>query len=56
MLSGRALRERVIDVETPEQAYKIAARVSRAPGLGGKPSDMPIEVRPVLTTHADLGL
>lgn len=45
----------VIDVETPEQAYKIAARASAAPGPGGKPANMPIEVRQVLGTHSDLG-
>ena len=46
----------VIDVETPEQAYKIAARASAAPGPGGRPANMPIEVRQVLGTHSDLGL
>jgi hypothetical protein len=45
----------VIDVETPEQAYEIAARASAAPGPGGKPGNMPIEVRRVLDTHTDLG-
>jgi hypothetical protein len=45
----------VIDVETQEQAYKIAARASAAPGPGGKPANMPIEVRQVLGTHSDLG-
>jgi hypothetical protein len=46
----------VIDVETPEQAYKIAARVSGAPGPDGKPGNIPIEVRQVLGSHSDLGL
>jgi hypothetical protein len=46
----------IIDVESPEQAYKIAARASQAPGSGGIPANMPIEVRPVLSGHADLGL
>jgi hypothetical protein len=46
----------IIDVESPEQAYKVAARASQAPGPGGKPANMPIEVRPVLSGHADLGL
>jgi len=46
----------IIDVENPEQAYKIAAQASQAPGAGGKPANMPIEVRPVLSGHADLGL
>ena len=46
----------IIDVETPEQACKIAARVSSAPGPGGKPGKMPIEVRQVLSGQGDLGL
>jgi len=39
----------IIDVDTPERAYAIAARVSAAPGPGGNPLDMPIEVRPVMS-------
>ena len=46
----------IVDVENPEQAYKIAARLSAAPGPGGKPANMPIEVRQVLGSHSDLGL
>jgi hypothetical protein len=46
----------IIDVESAEQAYKFAARASQAPGPAGKPANMPIEVRPVLSGHADLGL
>jgi hypothetical protein len=46
----------IVDVESPEQAYKIAARASTAPGPGGKPANMPIEVRQVLSSHSDLGL
>lgn len=46
----------IIDVESPEQAYKIAARASAAPGPGGTPGNMPIEVRQVLGGFADLGL
>jgi hypothetical protein len=46
----------VIDVESPEEAYKIAARASAAPGPGGKPGSMPIEVRQVLSGFTDLGL
>jgi hypothetical protein len=45
----------VIDVESPEQAYRIAARLSGTPGPGGKPGNMPIEVRQVLASHNDLG-
>jgi len=39
----------IVDVETPEQAYAIAARASAAPGPGGKPLNMPIEVRQVMS-------
>ena len=39
----------IIDVETPEQAYAIAGRASAAPGLGGNPMNMPIEVREVMS-------
>jgi len=38
----------IVDVETPERAHEIAARISAAPGPGGKPTDMPIEVRQIL--------
>lgn len=38
----------IVDVESPQQAYAIAARASAAPGLGGKPMNMPIEVRQVM--------
>jgi hypothetical protein len=46
----------IVDVESPDQAYQIAARVSAAPGPGGTPGGMPIEVRQVLTGFADLGI
>jgi hypothetical protein len=46
----------IIDVEGPDQAYKVAARASAAPGPGGTPASMPIEVRQVLTGFADLGI
>jgi hypothetical protein len=39
----------IIDVGGPEEAYKIAARASMAPGPGGKPSNMPIEVRQIMS-------
>ena len=35
----------IVDVATPERAYEIAARISAAPGPGGIPTNMPIEVR-----------
>jgi hypothetical protein len=46
----------IIDVESPDQAYEIAARASAAPGPGGNPGSMPIEVRQVLTSFTDLGI
>jgi hypothetical protein len=38
----------IIDAETPERAYAIAGRISAAPGPGGVPTNMPIEVRPII--------
>jgi hypothetical protein len=35
----------IVDVATPERACEIAGRISAAPGPGGKPTNMPIEVR-----------
>jgi hypothetical protein len=35
----------IIDVQSPEQAYQIAARLSGNSGPGGKPGNIPIEVR-----------
>jgi len=46
----------IIDVESPEQAYKIAARASAAPGRDGATGGLAIEVRQVLCGHSDLGL
>jgi len=40
----------IVDVETPERAFAIAARASAAPGPGAAPLNMPIEVRPVMST------
>jgi hypothetical protein len=39
----------IVDVDTPERAYAIAAQASAAPGPGGTPLNMPIEVRPVMS-------
>ena len=39
----------IVDVESPERAYAIAAKASAAPGAGGAPLNMPIEVRPVMS-------
>jgi hypothetical protein len=42
----------IVDVENPDQAYAIAARASAAPGPGGAPLNMPIEVRQVMSGPA----
>ena len=39
----------IVDVDTTERAYDLAARVSAAPGKGGVPLNMPIEVREVMS-------
>lgn len=39
----------IVDVETPERAYRIAAEASMAPGPGGKPLHLAIEVRQVMS-------
>ena len=38
----------MVDVESPERAYQIAAEASAAPGRGGAPMNMAIEVRQVM--------
>ena len=38
-----------VQVDTPERAYAIAAQASAAPGIGGNPLNMPIEVRQVMS-------
>ena len=38
----------ILDVESPERVYDIAAHISTAPGPDGKPLNMPIEVREVM--------
>ena len=39
----------IVDVPTTERAYEIAARASAAPGRGGAPLNMAIEVRQVMS-------
>jgi len=43
----------IVDVESAARAHQIAARVSAAPGKGGVPMNMPIEVRQVMTKPAE---
>lgn len=38
----------IVDVESTERAYAIAAKASAAPGPGGVPLIIPIEVRQVM--------
>ena len=39
----------IVDVESPARAYEIAAEASAAPGPGGAPMNMAIEVREVMS-------
>ena len=43
----------IVDVETPERAYEIAARISAGPGPGGVPTNMPIEVRQIMSSRTN---
>jgi hypothetical protein len=42
----------IIDVESPERAYAVAAEASSAPGPGGAPLRLAIEVRQVMSAAA----
>jgi hypothetical protein len=44
----------IVDVDTPERAYAIAAEASASPGPGGKPMNMAIEVRQVMSGPPDV--
>lgn len=39
----------IVDVETPARAYQIAAEASIAPGVGGAPLYLSIEVREIMS-------
>lgn len=43
----------IVDVDSADRAYAIAARASAAPGPDGVPLNMPIEVRPVMAAPPD---
>jgi hypothetical protein len=43
----------IVDVESPERAYDIAARLSGGPGPGGTRLSMPIEVRQIMNRRTD---
>jgi hypothetical protein len=38
----------IIDVDSAERAYELAGKASAAPGPGGTPLNMMIEVRPIM--------
>ncbi|GJG85857.1 hypothetical protein tb265_10380 [Gemmatimonadetes bacterium T265] len=42
----------IVDVDGPERAYELAAKASAAPGPGGVPLNLPIEVRQVMSAPA----
>ena len=44
----------IVDVESPERAFEIAAKASAAPGVDGVPLNMPIEVRQVMSAPSDV--
>jgi hypothetical protein len=39
----------VVDVDSAQRAWEIAAKVSSAPGPGGKPLVIPVEVRQIMS-------
>ena len=39
----------IVDVDSLERACQVAARASAAPGPGGEPLNMPIEVRQIMS-------
>ena len=43
----------IVDVDSAERAYEIAARISAGPGPGGTQLSMPIEVRQIMSRVAE---
>lgn len=39
----------IVEVATPERAYELAAQVSAAPGPGGTPANLTLEVRQMMS-------
>lgn len=39
----------IVDCDSRDRAYELAARISAAPGKGGAPMNMPVEVREVMS-------
>jgi hypothetical protein len=44
----------IVEVDEPQRAYEIAAKASSAPGPGGAPLILPIEVRQVMSAPTDM--
>jgi hypothetical protein len=44
---------RIVEVDSPDRALEIAARISAAPGVGGEPLRQRIEVREIMTMPED---
>ncbi len=44
----------IVEVDKPERAHEIAAKASAAPGPGGEPLRMPIEVRQVMSAPPEM--
>lgn len=45
----------IVEVDRPERAYELAAKASAAPGPGGTPLNIPIELRQVMSGPPDQG-
>lgn len=43
----------IVDVESAERAYEIAARLSGGPGPGGVANSLPIEVRQIMERRSE---
>jgi len=43
----------MVDVDSPERAYEVAAQLSAGPGPGGVPLSMAIEVRQIMSRRSD---
>jgi hypothetical protein len=43
----------IIDVDSAARAYELAAAVSAAPGPGGAPLNMAVELRPIMSDRPD---
>lgn len=46
----------IVDCEGPNRAVEIAGRASAAPGFGGAPMSIPIELRQVMSAPGDEGV